>query len=748
MSESPPNPWPLRIAAACFVLSGAAALVYQVAWQRLLALSTGVGVYSVAAITAAFMAGLGIGSDVGGRLSSRVSSLTALRLFAAVELGVAALALISVPFFYDGLYRGAPWLYVTPVRAVFAHFLALLLPTTLMGMSLPFLVRGLVMSPTNAARTIGFLYGANALGASIGALSTPWLLVRFLGINGAVLVGAGLSAIAGAGAWLLSTRMPTPTSTPTSTSTGTGTGTGTPTEEPHQPFRLWLLLYALSGLVSLSLELVWFRVLDVLTKGMAFTFGTLLSIYLLGLALGTFVGASMAERVKRPLRLFLFCQAGLLLWTLLAHTLLVRLPPSFPLLSWLVKYGLRGQGLQMDPLAVGHFLAVYILVPLFLFGPSTFLMGLGFPILQRAVQHDAKTAGQRVGWLQAANILGCVVGSLLTGLVLLDAIGTAGTFRLLAVLSAAVVFAGARRLVTSQLNYMVAGLLTLGAVFPTNDQLWMRLHGNSDPQNTFVEEDAASVVVLTPRRTTGYDLWIRGRSNSWLPFGEIHTILGALPALVHPAPRDVAIIGLGSGDTAWGAGVREETAKVTVFEIAISQPKLLRRVEDAPRMSRLKAFLADPRVNIIRDDGRRRLESDGLTYDVIEADAIFPDSSMSGNLYSKEFYEMVGRRLRPGGIFSAWVPTERIRATALLAFAHAINFGPLFLLSNEPIAIDLDLWDARLRSARSVDYLGIARINEIAPFMLKAREAARPHPDTEINRDLDPRDEFVRPRGR
>ena len=109
---------------------------------------------------------------------------------------------------------------------------------------------------------------------------------------------------------------------------------------------------------------------------------------------------------------------------------------------------------------------------------------------------------------------------------------------------------------------------------------------------------------------------------------------------------------------------------------------------------------------------------------------------------------MAGKRLRPGGIMSAWAPTDRIRATALLAFAHAIDFGTVLLLSNEPIAIDLDLWDARLRSARSVDYLGIARINEIAPFMLKAREGARPHPDTEINRDLDPRDEFIRPRNR
>ncbi len=743
MNVVPAGPWPLRIAAVCFVLSGAAALVYQVAWQRLLALSTGVGIYSIAAITAAFMAGLGIGSDLGGRLSTRLSPSRALRAFAVVEIGVALFAFLSVPLFYDGLYRGAPWLYVTPISAVFAHFFSLLLPTTLMGMSLPLLVRGLVMNPEHAARRIGLLYGANALGAALGALATPWVLVRFFGIDGAVLMGALLSAIAGFGALFLARQAATPTAA--EAALPALAPTPAKTTEPQQPFRLWLLLYATSGLVSLSLEIVWFRVLDVLAKGAAFTFGTLLAIYLIGLASGTFVGARFAARITRPLNAFLLCQAGMVGWTLLAHILLVRLPASLPGLSWLVQYGLRDDGVHMNPLAVGDFVAVYMVAPILLFGPSTFLMGLGFPILQRAVQDDANTAGQRVGWLQAANIFGCVAGSLLTGLVFLDAFGASGTFRVLAVFSALIAFAASRRLADSRLHLALAAVIALAAIFPSSDQLWIRLHGNTDPANTFIEEDAAGVNALTPRRPTGYHLWIHGRSNSWIPFGDIHTIFGALPALVHPAPREIAIVGLGSGDTAWAAGVREEISTVTVFEIARAQPRLLRRVEDKPRMTRLKSFLADPRMVIIRDDGRRRLEGDGRLYDIIQADAIHPDGSMSGNLYSTEFYEMVGKRLRPGGIMSAWVPTERIRASALAAFPHAIDFGPLLLLSNESVPIELELWESRLRAQRSVNYLGVARIAEIAPFMRNARVALRPATGTEVNRDLDPRDEFARP---
>lgn len=741
-----PSSWPLWIAAACFVLSGAAALVYQVAWQRLLALSTGVGIYSIAAITAAFMAGLGIGSDLGGRLSTRLSPVRGLKAFALVEIGVALFAVVSVPLFYDGLYRGAPWLYVTPTSAVFSHFFSLLLPTTLMGMSLPLLVRGLVMSPDHAARTIGLLYAANALGAAIGGLATPWVLVRFLGIEGAVMVGAGLSAAAGLGAWGLAWfRAEEPgVEDSTSMAAPSVSAPGQITEAP-QPFRLWLILYATSGLVSLSLEIVWFRVMDVLAKGAAFTFGTLLAIYLTGLAAGTFTGARFAHRITRPLNAFLLCQAGMVGWTLLAHILLVRLPASLPGLAWLTAYGLRDDGVEMNPLAIGDFFAVYLVAPLFLFGPSTFLMGLGFPILQRAVQNDAASAGQRVGWLQAANIFGCVAGSLLTGLVLLDVFGAAGSFRFLALITVFVAFAASRRLGRSRLTHALAAIVALVALFPSNNQLWIRLHGDTDPANTFVEEDAAGVNALTPRRPTGYHLWVHGRTNSWIPFGDIHTIFGALPALVHPAPRDIAIVGLGSGDTAWAAGVREETTRVTIFEIARAQPRLLKRVEDAPRMVRLKSFLADPRMNIVRDDGRRRLDSDGIAYDIIQADAIHPDGTMSGNLYSTEFYAMVGKRLKPGGIMTAWVPTPRIRASALRAFPHAVDFGPLLLLTNEPLAIDTERWESRLRTPRALDYLGAARVSEIAAFIRRAHAVVRPGPDAELNRDLDPRDEFARP---
>lgn len=742
------TPRNLVLAAFFFTLSGAAALVYQMAWQRLLALSTGVAVHSVAIITAAFMAGLGIGSHVGGVLSARLTPRRSLLAFAAIELGVAMFAGLSVPLYYDLLYRHAAWLYDGIARATVAHFVSLLPPTALMGMSLPFLVRGLVRDRAGAPRTIGILYAANALGAAMGAFLTPWVLLRFMGITGAVLVGAGGSALASLGAFVVSRR------TPPGEVEAAEVALRAPAaaDEPQQPFGRWVALYAFSGFVSLSLEIVWFRVLDVTVKGSAFTFGTLLAVYLLGLGTGTLAAADRIASIRRPLTVFLWCQVGIVLATLLAHGLLVWLPADWPGLSWLVSYGKSSYGVQIQPFvsveAFGgwEFLAVYIGIPLVLFGPSTFLMGYGFPVLQRATQADPVTSGRRVGILQAANIAGCTLGSLVTGLFLIDAIGTPGVFRVLGVGAAGIALLGLLALHDKRFGALAALLLVLAVAFPGRERLWFRLHGDPPPAESLVEEDAAGVTALVPA-PDGYKMFINGRHNSWLPYGWLHTYVGAIPALAHPAPEQVAIIGLGSGDTAWAAGCRPETRRVVVFEIASSSARLLARVAPRPGMERVRNFLADRRYTIVKDDGRRRLRADGRRYDVIVADAIDYDTSMSNNIYSIEYYRLVRDCLKPGGLVCVVAKTPRIRAALARELPYRVTFGreDLILASAEPIHVDTDAWLARLRTAFTKDYLGGGRVRELAGLFELARYAPLPPPTADVNVDLEPKDEFLRP---
>jgi predicted membrane-bound spermidine synthase len=662
-----------------------------------------------------------------------------------IEILVAVFATVSVPFYYGLLYRYMPELYDGMVRGAVTHFLSLLPPTALMGMSLPFLVRGLVQDREDAPRTIGLLYGANALGASVGAFLTPWVLIRFLGVTGAILTGALGSAIAGIGALILARR------------TAAGMAPAAASEEPKaqpapdakdeaaQPFHRWVWLYALSGFVSLSLEVVWFRVLDVTAKGGAFAFGTLLAVYLLGLSAGTFAAARRAASIRRPLEVFLTCQIGVVVVTVLAHSLLVWLPASFPGISWIVAYGQTPYGVHLRAASLSEFLIVYLGLPLALFGPSTFLMGFGFPVLQRATQKDPVGSGRTVGLLQAANIAGCTLGSLFTGLVLLDTVGTSGVFKALSGVSLIIALLGWRATRRSRFGWLAAALFVLGVTFPGNDHLWLRLHGDPDPVVSLVEEDAASVTLLTPEGER-YKLWINGRHNSWLPYGWLHAAIGAFPAIVHPNPEDVAVVGMGSGDTAWAASSNEKTKRVVVFEIASSQPRLMARVATRAGMSRVEQFLADKRVTIVKDDGRRRLHADGRQYDIIVADAIDTDSTMSNNLYSVEFYRLVKDSLKPGGLMCVLAKTSRIRAAAQRAFPYAVAFREdLLLVSADPIIIDQEAWLEKLKSPHLVDYFGKARTREIADFVRGAVYAKNPPNGADVNWDLQPKDEFLRP---
>jgi len=731
------------LAGLLFLLSGGAALVYQVAWQRLLALHSGVGLYSVAMIVAAFMAGLGLGSQLGGRLSTRFDGARALRVFALLELTIAALGAASTYAYYDWLYPRAVQLPSPSLQAGLLHLAALLPPTLLMGMSLPFLVRAVVTDVEGAGRRIGWLYGINVLGAAAGAFAAPWLLLPRFGVRGSVFVAALANLAVGTGALLLARLLRREPAVAASAAPAPALPDAEGVEAPgSRPLGLWLCLYALSGFVALSLELVWFRLLDVAVKSTAFTFGTVLSIYLLGSAIGSLAGAPLVRRIRRPLRAFLLAQCAILALAALPVLAVVALPPTLPPFHWFVGYW---SGYAFFPL--GHqadrasILRLYVELPVLLFFLPTALMGFSFPVLQRAVQDDPAASGRKVGALQAANIAGCVAGSLLVGLVGLQHLGTPGTLRLLLVLGIVFAVVGWRCYGRAFVAPALA-LAVLSVALPGPDRLWRRLHGITDPASlVFFEEDATSVVAVTPDGAN-WRLSVNGKGNSWLPYGSGHTLLGALPASVHPSPTAVAVVGLGSGDTAWAASYRQATRSTSVFEIASPQPRVLWRLIGQVPMSDTRRLLEDPRIRIRIEDGRKALEASPATYDLIEADATWPETSGSGNLYSVEFFQAASRRLKPGGVMCTWAPTERVYATFRAVFPHVLEADEEELLigSLRPIPFESQAWLERAGAGQ--EYFGAARLTEIREALGKLKPASK-QPAVALNRDLFPRDEYA-----
>jgi spermidine synthase len=731
-----------------FFLSGAAALVYQVVWQRILTLHTGIGVVSVALIVAAFMAGLGLGSHLGGVLSARISPRTALRLFALLELAVGSFAAFSCRLYYDGFGTLAASLYRTNAGAALAHFAAFLPPTMLMGMSLPFLVRATVRETASASRVIGDLYGVNVLGAATGALLAPWVLVRYFGMEGAALAGTAANFAAAAAALAVGHRGARAGEAAPATSGPTPAGA-----PPAGSLRLWTLLYASSGFVALSLEVVWFRLMDVGVKSTAFTFGTVLCVYLLGLGAGSLVGGRRAARLARPLDAFLDYQLLILVVAGGAAAVLVWLPPGTPVYCWFFDYWRQDPFFQLGAdWNAGALARLYGLLPLTLFGAPTVLMGLSFGALQRAVQDDPATSGRKVGLLQAANIAGCTAGSLVAGLVLLERIGTAGALRLL-VAAGALLFLAVRAreagLSRGLLARTAAALLVLAAL-PSNDRLWKRLHGVTvDRPPSFIGEDASAVSVIVPGVEWRWRVAVNGLPHSWLPYEGIHTLLGALPAVIHPAPVDIAVVGLGSGETAWAASCRPETRSLRVYEIAGSQPRLLRGVSVVAPFPSLVELLSDPRLTVDAADGRRALAREETRYDIVQVDALFRTSAGSGNLYSLEFFRLCASRLKPGGLVCTQKPSRRVGLTFAEALPYALDFGNIVVGSNDPLPVEPAVWEARLRQPEVARRFDREAVDGISIRLHEARPARRnPAARVGLNRDLFPRDEFATPAGR
>lgn len=746
-----------------FFLSGFAAVLYQVIWQRLLVFFSGADVYSITIIVAAFMAGLGLGNVGGGKLADRLGPRASLRAFAAAELAIGIFGFFSKFLFYDVLYEQLPQLGDNVIVATMVLFASLLVPTALMGVSLPLLARALTHTVGDAGRIIGSLYGWNTLGAAAGAFTTTWILIPNIGLEGALLWGAASNLLCAAGALAIGARRSALPPTPVAEPDGDRSDA-----LPALPFSSWILVYALTGLIALGFEITWFRLLGVMQKSTAFTFGTVLAVYLGGLGLGGAIGSRFVRRGIAPGRAFLLLQFALIWYAAISIAVIMwavghgKPARLVAYLSDYEPYYVYGAVLALKNATLtdlssfaplGSFVMLYLAIPALIVGPPTFLMGVSFPFLQRACQSDLRVLGRRVGALLSANISGSVAGTMLTGWWLLPAFGTAATLRILIGLGALLaiplwqVSGGRSRLVTTAgaLAITVAAM----AAVPDGNTLWARLHGAA-PHTVIAAEDGSGVSVLKPSKTSrDTAVFVNGIGQSWIPYGGIHTVLGALPALLHPDPKNIVIIGLGSGDTAFAAAGRSETTRIACVEIIGAQLTTLRRQSAIQPYPGLTRVLTDPRIQHVIGDGRTFVLRSEPVFDIIEMDALRPTSAYAGNLYSREYFDLLRRRLRPGGFAVTWAPTARTRHTFASVFPYAVLFGDIMVGSSEPIVFDPSAIKHRIAAVS--DYYaeaGIDIMRLVGPYLTAEPYRIGPgdaRQTTDLNTDLFPRDEFALP---
>lgn len=679
-----------------FFLSGAAALIYQTAWHRLLGLFAGADSIAAALVVGAFLLGLGIGSLAAGFYADRLTRRMSLVAFALCEVGIAVFAVLSPWLYYDVIYR--EFLPLASSRAAIfgVVFAGLLWPTFLMGCSLPFLSKAIVSQIAGSAQLIGWLYGLNTLGAGVGAFVGGWFLIGTFGFDKAIYVGAAINLLVAIGGLVLARGLDMTESSPQPKAAAISAS------DDGVVLR-WSLLVFISGFLIVALQIVWYRLVGVLLQSNGYSFSLVLTVFLLGDAAGLLVGARAIDRIADPRRFF-FLMQGVATTLALCGAWYVYFAIGAGLLpSTFVNRDLMS-GRPADIAVIVFLVSIVVL-------PGSFIMGFSFPVVQKAVQRDIDRLGSRVGIVQLANIVGNSAGSLVAGLLLLDLVGTAGTLKLLVGIGlafAALQLAGPG---ATRWAYMPAAVLVAGLLmFPSGGDFWRRLHGLTD-EKAIIAEDKTGLSLLKMAEQNDGRLYIQGHSQSRLPFDTVHIFLGAIGPLTHESPRRVLVIGSGTGGTPYAAGLNPATETIRVIEIVAPVVTTLKDYAKAGGGSGVDQLLSNRRFEMVVADGRHALALDPTLYDVIEADAILPKTALSGLLNSQEFFRQVRSKLAPGGIYVQWAPTERSIETFRSIFPYVTMVHPAMMGSDRPIPYRREDILALLNRPEIDGHLAAARVD-------------------------------------
>ena len=735
-----------RVLLLVFFFSGFAALLYQVVWQRWLVFYTGISSLSISLIVSAFMAGLGLGYLLGGIIADRSTKNLPILYFVFAELGIGIFALLSKPIIYDFLYSSGIFKVSGSVETYLLLFGILLFPTFLMGLSLPLLSKAFkLQSIDNQASFISKLYFVNTLGAAFGAFVTGIILIRWIGFHHAVYLGASLNFICAIIAGFIYRNE-----------------VNNQSEEDKIPvksmpfvwnkgFTFWAFQYAMSGFMAICFEIIWFRILDVTIKSISMTFAIVLAIYLMSMAFGTNFGVRFVRKTRRDLEgIFLKTQYFLYLYSVGAIFLFLWGVQHTESLSFLSNYFLSYETNFSGKIVF----VMYFLVPVFLMSIPTFLMGFSFTISQSIIQDDYTEVGRKVGWLQFINIVGSSIGAWFVTLVGFNILGTSLIIKLLGIIGLVYVVLIYRKKVLPLASVVFLSVVLLSVVYliPDNKSFWQVFGGVRDANTLIFKEDdsALSSIKLNFEGTNQDVVFINGLGQSHLPFNsdDVHVALGSIPSFIHPNPEDIAIIGLGSGGTLYNVAGRSETKQIDCFEVILSQPDVLKEYAIKKNDNTVSDILIDKRVNLIMKDGRYEIQNNDKKYDLIEADALRPKSSFSGNIYSKEYFKVLKTKLKKGGIVASWMPTFRVRDTFVGVFPYVYEIGKFILIgSNEPVQIDGQVLSRRLEDTFTKNHYLKANIDVIKASQQYINQTVTIQNGkiktlSDINTDMFPKDEY------
>lgn len=693
----------LILFSALFLISGIAALIYQVIWVRVLEQYFGVTMVAVTLIVAAFMAGLGLGSLVGGRIARRVRS--ALAAFGLVELGIGLFGVFSLALITRvGIATAG-----RPYGVVFIFsFLLLLVPTFLMGMTLPLLSQGLIDRTEISGQVIGLLYGINTLGSALGSLLAAYFLIDQFGLDGSARAACLLNLSVAACALAL---------------TGWDRGLRRAEEEPParpaaQAVR-WgytriLFVSFLVGFIGLGYEMLWVRLLGVVNKNTVYGYPSMLAVFLFGLAIGGYLWGRKADQASDPIRLFVKIELGLALTAAFTFLLLSALLLNEPGASWL-RNGFETIQRPPPPLIytdegrlsiyAGRLLRglfEYFAPILLLVLPACLVMGGGLPVLDRIAIESPQVAGRRVGDIHLTNILGSVFGTLMTSFVLLEFLGSELTFKVLVGLSLVFLLLyltslkSAPRTRGADLALLAALAIAALLILPARGAFYTSLYETGTGERAIVRESGDSVLAISMHGQSDNPawLWIGGQTNSMFPSAGRYEN-NALVCAGASRPERILVIGFGGGHTAALLASIPEARQIVVVELMEDLAPFLR--ENIPMV---EALLQDERVLYLVDDGRRYLYADPQSrFDLISIDPLRRFTAGHNSLYSSEALRLYQSHLSKNGVLCLWQDEQHvIPHTVAQVFPYVDSFRDVTVASNAPLRYDYAYMDAVARA--------------------------------------------------
>lgn len=630
-----------------YFVSGACSLIYQVGWVRLLKLTLGNTSYASSIVVSVFLGGLALGALLMARHADRV--VRRLRLYAVLELAI-TISAVAMPWLlqlgdivYGVLFvrlHHSPNL-LLPIQ-VFISACLLLVPTVLMGSTLPLLGRYVTDLQSHMGHRVGRLYAINTLGAAVGCFLAGFVLIRLWGVLWTLYAAAGLNLLVAAGGWALSRteirpagRAASPVEREPVPTEDQGGGT-------WYPVALCAAFFV-SGLVSIGYELVWMRSIIIPLGTSTYVFAGVLTIYLLGNVIGAGVGSFLAKRSRHPALLF-------------GVTLSILGLFGVFYISWFHLW-FAGPAVHLGEFVRGSLTSVArAALPLLhcavLFLLPSLVMGIGFPLALQSWGRLHTGVGRTTGNVYAVNTIGAVLGGLVTGFVLIPGLGaqwTAAVLGWLAILvGGALIVLSPGRAVAKRLVPVAAGSLAIVAGVVVPGDLFRTHAARGLIGQTIDVREGVTTMVVVSRTDDGHLLM--AVDNIQMAGDDVHRCaqktLGHLAVLLHPNPRTVLTVGFGTGETS-ACLAAHDLDRIDCVEIA---PEVTQAALEHFQHINLGERTHE-KINLVHMDGKNFLRKTDRTYDIILNDSNIHSTADSAPLYTREHFANAMNRLNPSGLF-------------------------------------------------------------------------------------------------